>query len=362
MKVSVYPADRFGCGHFRMIHPARVLIDQGHDVTIHMPDRPGMVGRTDESGKLSWVDGIPPGTDVVVLQRVTHGKLSESITQIRRQGVAVVVDMDDDLGSIHPSNPAHRGLHPTNGRGWSWQSAANACRDATLVTTSTVALASRYPSLDGGAVVLDNYVPASYLAVPHIDTHQEVGYAGSLHSHPDDLPQVGFAIERLVSDDHVSFRVVGGEADGFRRALGLTADPPTTGPLDLEDWPAGVASLGVGIAPLADTRFNEAKSRLKVLEMSALGVPWVASPRAEYERFHRETGVGFLARRPRDWYRRLRDLATNPGMREDESAAGRAACGDLTYEANAWRWMEVWERAAEMRNRGSKRVTYPGVR
>lgn len=362
MKVSVYPADRFGCGHFRLIHPARVLIDQGHDVTIHMPDQPGMRGRVDEAGRLSQVDGIPEGTDVIVLQRVTHGRLSMSIDQIRRQGIAVVIDMDDDLGSIHPSNPAYWGLHPYNGRGWSWQAAADACRDATLVTTSTTALASRYRSRDGGAVVLDNYVPASYLTVPHIDTHQEVGYAGSLHSHPDDLPQVGFAVERLVSDDRVTFRVVGGEAEGFGSALGLAEDPPTTGPLDLEDWPAGVAGLGAGIAPLADTRFNEAKSRLKVLEMSALGVPWVASPRAEYERFHREAGVGFLARRPRDWYRRLRDLATNPGMREDESAAGRLACENLTYEANAWRWMEVWERAADMRNTGSKRATYPGVR
>jgi hypothetical protein len=193
-----------------------------------------------------------------------------------------------------------------------------------------------------------------------VDTGHEVGYAGSLHSHPDDVPVVGFAVERLVSEG-VTFRVVGGEAAGFDRALGLAAEPSTTGPLDISDWPAAVARLGVGMAPLADTRFNEAKSRLKVLEMSALGVPWVASPRAEYRRFHEKTGVGFLARRPRDWYRHLRDLALDVDLRAEQSAAGRDACKNRTYEANAWRWMEAWERAVKIQ-RGSKPATYPGVR
>lgn len=362
MKVAVYPADLFGCGHYRALFPARVLIDQGHDVSIVLPEQARMRGRTDAAGNTLRIDGIPDGTDVVVLQRVTHEQLASAIPQFRRQGVAVVIDMDDDLSSIHPSNPAHAGLHPAARNGWSWTAAQRACRDATLVTVSTRALVSRYPSRDGGAVVLDNYVPASYLSVPRIDTHGEVGYGGSLHSHPDDVPEVGFAVERLASEGVADFRVVGGAAEGFAEALGLAREPLTTGPLDIVDeWPAGLSTLGVGMAPLSDTRFNAAKSRLKILEMSALGVPWVASPRAEYARFHREAGVGFLARRPRDWYRYLRDLATNAGLRYAESAAGRSACEDLTYEANAWRWMEAWDRAHRVQ-RGWKPTTYPGVR
>lgn len=362
VSVAVYPADLFGCGHYRMLYAARALIDQGHDVRIVLPTEATLRGRMDDrTGRTLRIDGVPDGTDVIVMQRVTHEQLAASIPTFRKQGIAVVIDMDDDLSAIHPSNPAHAGLHPRARNGWSWQAAQRSCRDATLVTVSTSALASRYPARTGGAHVLDNYVPASYLDVPRIDTHQEVGYAGSLHSHPDDVPEVGFAIERLTSEDAVSFRIVGGAAEGFAAALGLSEEPSTTGPLDIEDWPAGVASLGVGMAPLSDTRFNEAKSRLKVLEMSALGVPWVASPRVEYTRFHDETGVGFLARRPRDWYRRLRDLATNEGLRADESAAGREACRTRTYEANAWRWMEAWERAHAL-ERGRKPATYPGVR
>ena len=34
MKVHVYPADRHGCGHHRLIWPAEALMRQGHDITI----------------------------------------------------------------------------------------------------------------------------------------------------------------------------------------------------------------------------------------------------------------------------------------------------------------------------------------
>lgn len=357
----MYPADRFGCGHFRMIHPARVLKESGLDIEIIEPGgRDSFTGHYDESGEIRKVTGIPEGTDVVVMQRVTHGKLSSAVSQIRRQGIAVVIDMDDDLSCIHPSNPAYHGLHPRAGGEFSWRNAAVSCRDATLVTTSTAALAGRYPSKDGGAIVLDNYVPSWYLDVEHTDTANDVAYAGSLHSHPDDVPQVGFAVEQLGRDGSL-FRVVGGAADGFAEALGLPKEPATSGALSIEDWPSAVAGIGVGIAPLADTRFNAAKSRLKVLEMSALGVPWVASPRVEYERFHRETGVGFLARRPRDWYRRLSELTSNAELRAVQSAAGREATRGQTYEANAWRWWEAWNRAYAVQH-GWKPATFPGVR
>jgi hypothetical protein len=34
VKVLVYPADRFGCGHFRMLWPGDALAAAGHDVTV----------------------------------------------------------------------------------------------------------------------------------------------------------------------------------------------------------------------------------------------------------------------------------------------------------------------------------------
>jgi hypothetical protein len=110
----------------------------------------------------------------------------------------------------------------------------------------------------------------------------------------------------------------------------------------LGQWPARVAELGIGVAPLAESRFNAGKSWLKPLEYSALGIPWVASPRAEYAALHERTGVGFLARRPRDWHRYLTRLIGDDGLRREQSEAGRAAVADMTYDRHAWRWWEAW--------------------
>src|SRR3546814_11904793 len=66
--------------------------------------------------------------------------------------------------------------------------------------------------------------------------------------------------------------VVGGDSSGAGKAFGLAQDPAGGG-VPIEEWPAAVASLGVGIAPLADTKFNASKSWLKAAELSACGVP-----------------------------------------------------------------------------------------
>lgn len=361
LKVCVYPADPYGCGHFRMIYPARALIEQGHDVSILTPGaRDGFKAQLDRDGHVVRVDGIPPGTDVIVMQRVAHDILSRSVGLIRKTGIAVVVDMDDDLSAIHPSNPAFGGLHPRAAHAFSWESASAACRDATMVTTTTRALEKRYTPRTRVTRVIDNYVPDHYLTIPHTDTGSEFGYPGSLHSHPDDVPLLGHAPRTLV-DEGFDFRVVG-EGAGFAAALGLEYDPPATGGLPLLDWPQAVSELGVGVAPLAQSAFNDGKSRLKVLEMSALGVPWVASPRVEYEKFHKRTGVGFLAKRPRDWARILRHLMTSEQTRREQAQAGWVAAQPLSYGKNAWRWMEAWSHAVDVQRGYARSVTFPGVR
>lgn len=338
MKVVVYPADAFGCGSFRMRWPGEACAKAGHDVRVVDPkDRRLKVVMEGHTVK----DVLDVDADVVVLQRVTHAYMAQAVGIMRAKGITVVVDVDDDLSSIHPSNPAwavHRpgaGLH-------SWHSVALACRNASLVTVSTPALLDVY-ARHGRGHVLPNYLPDYYYGLPRVDS-DTIGWPGSYHSHPNDPESLGGAVARLV-DEGAEF-VMRGDSTGAGRAFGLSADPPG-GPVPIEEWPAAVASLGIGIAPLADTKFNRSKSWLKPLEMSAAGVPWVASPRAEYERLH-ALGAGVLADRPRAWYRELKRLRESPALRAELSEAGRAVAERLRLSQNAWRWQEAWARAYEM--------------
>jgi hypothetical protein len=146
-----------------------------------------------------------------------------------------------------------------------------------------------------------------------------------------------------------------GDSTGAGRAFGLAADP-VGGGVPIEEWPRSVAGLGIGIAPLADTKFNRSKSLLKPLEMSACGVPWVASPRAEYRRLH-AMGAGILADRPRTWYRELKRLRESAGLRQELSEAGRAVAEQLRLRDHSWRWMDAWTRAYEMQQASRRPAT-----
>jgi putative intracellular protease/amidase len=354
VKVAVYPADQWGCGSHRLIWPARELQRRGYDVTIVSSQNRHVEmvidNRTDTVAEVKLPDDI----DVVVFQRVTHRYLSQAVEAIRRTGRTVVIDIDDDLSSIHPSNPAWEHLHPrANERRvgkpsqfmHSWGNLGHACRNASLVVTTTAALATKYGH--GHAAVIPNYLADHYYDVEHEDTDL-IGWPASLTSHPNDPTVVGNAIARLVDEGH-RFAVTS-VATGVGRAFGLPDDDRVeraTGVIALHDWPTELAKIGIGIAPLADTKFNAAKSWLKPLELAAVGVPWVGSPRADYARLHR-LGCGVLVDKPKDWYRVLRRLLTDETRRAELSSAGRSVAATLRLRDHAHEW---WGARAEAYDR-----------
>ncbi len=364
--ILVYPADEYGCGHHRLIWPCEVLNHTGHnEVTyVRQGDRRLKMGFHPETDELLWVD-VPESVEVVVFQRITDSRVIQVVPYLRARGIAAVVDVDDDLSAIDPRHPAFMELNPNRAehevsRGvqaglvrsrdqasfiqrslasryrHSWRNLEEACQRATLVTVSTEGLLHRY-ARHGRGRVLHNYAPDHYFNIERLDA-VSVGWPAALVSHPGDPDVTGNAIRRLVDED-VYFSVIGSPV-GAGVAFGLTADPPG-GDVTLEEWPHALASLGIGIAPLADTRFNVSKSWLKPLELSAVGVPWVASPRAEYRRLH-ALGAGVLAAKPKAWYRELRRLVDDPARRAELSLAGREVASGLRLSANAWRHLEAW--------------------
>jgi glycosyltransferase involved in cell wall biosynthesis len=343
VKIYVYPADETGCGYYRLIWPAMSLKASGVDVEI-VTKKSGLQqlqGRI-LNGKMTSVE-LPPGADVIVLQRPTHSFLQQAIPLIREKNVAVVVDMDDDLTCIDPRNPAWQLLHPGRGEDHSWSNTLPACDVATLVTVSTPALLDVYGRRAPGRL-LRNYVPRYFTEVPHDDSIV-VGWGGSVHSHPDDLQTMGPAISRLSRES--SFMIVG-PPDGVKQALGESVAEriETTGAISFLDWHVEIGKrLGIGVAPTADTRFNRAKSWLKALEYASVGVVPVSSDRPEYVSL-KEHGVGWTARSPKDWYRSVKRLVNNDVLRRELSVEWRSIVAEhLTIEANAHRWYDAWTEA-----------------
>jgi hypothetical protein len=348
MKVYVLPGDAWGCGHYRLIWPANVLQKQGHDVVILPPDeKTGLMAkiREDEGGKSLASVAIPEDADVLVIQRPAHPLQPQMIQMIRANGVALVVDMDDDMSSIHPGNVAFHRYRTKSSTPYSWKHAEESCKAATMVTTSTKALQRTYAK-HGRGRVLDNYIPAAYLSMPKEPTGC-FGWAGTTKSHPNDLQITGRVVQELM-DDGYPFRVVGGRSQ-VKECLRLRDDPQCTGSVELINWAQRIAdTFDVGMVPLAPTSFNTAKSRLKGIEYMAVGIPWVSSPREEYRKLHRESGCGLLADTPKQWKAHLKQLLDDETLRQEQIEAGKAFMVDQTYQAQAWRWLEAWEEALKI--------------
>lgn len=348
------PADAAGCGYYRLTWAAEYLQALGHNIHIEYPStkkaEAGTTGlevhfrgdhRDDPKAEIIDVK-VPNDADVLVMQRLTHDWHPRVIEVLRAKGIAMVIDMDDNLSDIHPENKAYTHFHPRNTKTpYSWKNAEAACKAATLVTVSTEALLKVY-GRHGRGHVIDNYVPERYLNI--MATQDKVfGWPGTTDSHPNDLQVTGGVVQDLIGEGY-EFRIIG-PVSLAHRALRLKDLPPHTGLVQMVNWASEIAKLQVMLAPLAPTAFNSGKSRLKPIEAASVGVPWVGSPRAEYRRFHKESGSGVLVESRKDWYRAVKQLMDDAAMRQELGQKGREYMRTQTIEKNAWRLWEAWERA-----------------
>lgn len=308
----------------------------------------GFLAKTqqDENGRETLVSvQIPEDADVIVIQRPAHPLQPQMVNILRSNGVAVVIDMDDDMSTIHPQNSAYHIYRHHSASPLSWRYAELCCKMATAVTVSTPQLLKVYASHGRGRVI-NNFVPEYYLDQPKIPT-QAFGWAGTTGSHPNDPQVTAPAAQRLISERHM-FQVVGGDRK-VQGAFRLKEPPAMTGMIPMRDWIHTIgSSMDVGWAPLAQTSFNSSKSRLKALEYMSAGVPWIGSPRAEYRALHKDSGCGFLAETPKHWYEHTKRLLGDDSLRQEQIEAGKAYLKTQTYEQNAWRWWEVWEEASKL--------------
>lgn len=354
MRVILYSADSSGCEFVRCREPLRT---SGVDGEVRQSV--SMIGkgirRRRGTAVLSEqiVEKVvaPVDADVVVFQRPPHRDTPALIEQFQAQGVAVVVDVDDDLTTVHPQNAAyalHAGLlsAEVNAR-----YTAKCCGIADLVTVSTPALAERYGA-HGRVVVLPNCVPATMLDYPrHSDGHT-IGWPGRVASHPGDLETTRGGVAEALGDWR--FHVIG-EAAGVKDALGLPQEPTETPWIaSVEDYHRTLGCLDVGIVPLAHSTFNAAKSYLKGIELAAAGVPFVASPRAEYQKL----GFGVLAAdRARNWRSAVKQLLQDESLRWELGEQGREAVRSRhLYEGNGPRWAEAWSAAVARREAQGRRA------
>ncbi len=274
---------------------------------------------------------------------------------------AIVYDTDDDLFAV----PEWTGLRRRVGADLSWLQQVLAAAD--LVTVSTPVLATRLAARTGAPIrVIRNALePAWYVRAGQADT-KRIETTGA-HTIADQGVRIAYhGVARRLRDyavarpavDRVAARVA-----GTRRVwIGAAGDPAVDHAVDeslpfVSDPVAFAAALvaarpDIGLAPLVDEPYNQARSELHWLEYSLAGAATVATRTAGPGPYDviRDGVDGLLARTSQDWQHSLGRLAASAALRAD--LAGRArerVLAESTVTARAPEWAAAYRAAAARR-------------
>jgi processive 1,2-diacylglycerol beta-glucosyltransferase len=288
--------------------------------------------------------------DLVVIQR-DFPRWQEGyrkvIDQARELGKPVVYELDDLLTELPADHADSQHYLPAR---WAMLLAAF---EADVVTVTTPELRSHMEHYNAQVRTLPNYLDN---AVWELDAEARlagrpltIGYAGS-RSHVQDLAYLEPVLLRLLQRYGAGLRICfWGKAPVPPRLLeqpGVVWD--SAHELDYSRYANRFshAQFDIAIAPLVDSEFNSAKSHLKYLEYSALGVPGVYSACQSYGALV-DGNNGLLAASSVEWEQALIRLIEDERLRHQMGQAALSTVRQHLLSDHAHRWKELYVETVE---------------
>jgi len=323
-RVLVHPADRDGCGEYRIIAPMRAL---------------NRAGRTQgwETMRLyepAEMERMQP--DSLVVQRQMEWPQIEALERHARTSRAFRVFEIDDLITNLPHKSVHKSsIHKDIAK--RFRKAAGLCN---RLVVATEPLAKAYAHFTDEVVVQPNYLEAArwgQLQPARAERSKpRVGWAGGV-GHTGDL--------ELIVD---MVRDTAAEVDWVFFGLCPEALKPVVKEfhpgVPLDQYPAKLAALDLdlAVAPLEDNAFNEAKSHLRLLEYGILGYPVICSDLVPYQG---DFPVTRVTNRYREWTRALREAVSDRAALRAQGDALRAkVLANWMMEDHLDTWLKAWLR------------------
>ena len=211
-----------------------------------------------------------------------------------------------------------------------------------MVTVSCPYLAEEFARYSSNIRILPNYIDEKVFDLPRRRRDRvTVGWAGG-GSHMMDLCAVQDPL-RAVLDPRpdVDMHFVGTDYSPLLHRECLWSG--WNG--DIWDY-YRVLDFDIGIAPLADVKFNYSKTHLKALDYGALGIPVIATDLPPYHDYVQDGVTGYLVKTHEEWQRRLRELINDEAMRQEMGAAGRKLAEQNTIQGHWREWEQAYESAA----------------
>jgi len=261
-RTLIHPSDKDGCGFYRILQPATALSEL-KPLHFVLSYRYYMIHELKHHN-----------INKVVLQRHTDPHMLEHLKFYKSLNLNIVHDQDDLLWQVPPTNPYHRYFKGVNKK-----ILREALSMSDTIVASTEELAEQtFKFVRKRPVVLPNMVSKKHYQAPTKRTGEKlrIGWAGS-NTHVGDLR----IISPLVSDtlDKYDWVFMGYCDPAWKDKVEFHEFVPVDTYMDK------IKSLNLDavVIPLEHNLFNECKSRVKLLEFGAIGVPAVTTDIAPYK-------------------------------------------------------------------------------
>lgn len=322
-RILAHPADRMGCGEYRIIAPMRALNDGGR------------VMGWETGHYLSEAELFHFEPDSIVLQRqVEWSQIELAERYVRHCKAFRVFELDDLLTNVPVKSSRKKDFVLMKDLHQRFRKAVSLCH---RFVVSTDYLAEEYKGYTDEVVAVPNYLERArwghFNPLRRQGAKPRVGWAGSV-THDGDLLEIIDVVRATAEEvDWVFFGMCPEEL----RPVIAEFHPP----VPLEDYAAKLASLNLdlAVAPLEDVPFNHGKSHLRLLEYGVLGFPVICTDITPYRGDYPVTRV---PNRFKDWVEAIRAHAAEPDA--------LAAMGDTLRDHIRERWMlednlDVWLKA-----------------
>jgi hypothetical protein len=330
LRIATSYMDGTANAYYRAMLPLRELERRGHRV---------LWPRRHDYRQL--LGARQPSFDVFHLHHFFSEEELELVQRLSRQGVAVVWDKDDDISATPRRAPVYRSYGGRRGVKRGFARSVEIAATASLMTTPSEHLAGRYRErgVEHVEVIENHLAPEDLDGVRPRHAGVVIGITAG-GEHHDDIKRLRIdqTLQRLLRA-HDGVRVV---------TIGWGHDLPEHRhvhhpSVPIEELIATERHFDIGLAPLADTAFNRARSNVKLKEYAAAGAMWLASPVGPYVGMGKEHGGALVA--DDDWYATLERFVLDSGARARLMERARAWVRGQACDRVAARWEAAFVRA-----------------
>lgn len=274
-------------------------------------------------GVIDWDKNPHFDLDVILMQRVMFDDVADKIRPAIAAGQKIINDVDDWYWGLSQSNQAWQASHPKYNPTENRDHYRKIVEWSSGVIASTPYLATKLKEFVRCPVVtIGNYIDTDrFTQHNHVDDVPTVGWVGSTSHRSNDLEILRTVLPQLVKSGKIKLQHSGHlrGAATFASAVGVPDELVATMPMAApKDYPS-LLNFDIGLVPLNDIPFNQAKSYIKGLEYAAAGIPFIASNLDEYRRLSDQYNIGRTAKKANHWRAAIQQLS-DPAIRQQEAA------------------------------------------